>query len=115
MLKRKFILPLYRRIHKLLAGRGLKKYSLVQSINNSFKKKLFVTYVEVEGSKMHLLEGGGDSLELSAMGNYEPFETEILKKEIKRGDFIIDLGAVCWVLHTIICKIDWKQWKSFFF
>jgi hypothetical protein len=94
LIKRKLILPIYKSIHKLLTGRGLKKYSIVQSINNYFRKKIWVTYVDdVQGNKMYLLKGGGDSIQISTLGIFEPFETEILKKEIKRGDFVVDIGA----------------------
>jgi len=115
LLKRKFILLPYRWIHKLLAGKGLKKYSLVQSINNLIKKRLFVTYVEVEGNKMHLLKGGGDSLELSAMGSYESIETEIVKREIKKGDFVIDVGASVGYYTLLFAKLVGSNGKVFSF
>ena len=38
-----------------------------------------------DGLKMHLVKGAGDSIELSTFGNYEQGETELVKKEIKKG------------------------------
>lgn len=117
MLKRKIILPPYRRIHKLLEGRGLKKYSLVQSINNLFQKKLYVTYVEIKGNKMNLSNKPeyGDSLELSSLGSFEPFETEILEKKIKKGDFVIDLGASVGYYTLLFAKLVGDSGKVFSF
>ena len=93
LLKRKILLFTYRTIRKIFAGKGLKKYSFIQSVNSIFKDKLFVNFIEIDGNKMYLGVKGGDSLELSSMGSYEPFETEIIKKNIKEGDHVVDLGA----------------------
>lgn len=93
LLKRKILLFTYRTIRKIFAGKGLKKYSFIQSVNSIFKDKLFVNFVEIDGNKMYLGVKGGDSLELSSMGSYEPFESEIIKKNIKEGDHVVDLGA----------------------
>jgi 23S rRNA U2552 (ribose-2'-O)-methylase RlmE/FtsJ len=116
LLKRKILLFIYRGIRKVFAGKGLKKYSFIQSINAIFKNKLFVTFVEVEGNKMHLFEkGGGDSLELSAMESYEPVETEIIKKNINKGDHVIDLGASVGYYTLLLAKLVGKNGKVYSF
>ena len=116
LIKRKLVLPIYKGVHKLLAGRGLKKYSIVQSINNSFRKKMWVTYVDdIQGNKMHLLKGGGDSIQISTLGIFEPFETEILKKEIKKGDFVVDIGASIGYYTLLFAKWTGTKGKVFSF
>ena len=54
LLKRKILLFTYRTIRKIFAGKGLKKYSFIQSVNSIFKDKLFVNFVEIDGNKMYL-------------------------------------------------------------
>jgi FkbM family methyltransferase len=47
--------------------------------------------VEVLGHKMFL--DAKDSLLLAAHGVYEPFETDLLQKQIRPGDAVVDVGA----------------------
>ncbi len=116
MLKRKLLHPIYKGINKIFAGKGLKKYSLVQSINTSFRKNMWVTHIEnVEGDQMYLLKKGGDSLQLSALGTLEPFETQILKNEIKQGDFVVDVGASVGYYTILFAKWTGSKGKVFSF
>lgn len=116
MLKRKFLHPIYKRINKIFAGKGLKKYSLVKSINTSFRKNMWVTYIEnVEGNQMYLLNKGGDSLQLSTLGTFEPFETQILKKEIKERNFVVDIGASVGYYTLLFAKWTGSKGKVFSF
>jgi tRNA G37 N-methylase Trm5 len=45
----------------------------------------------VQGHKMYL--DSKESLDLSIYGVYEEYETDLIKKEIDRGDVVLDLGA----------------------
>jgi len=113
--KRKFAIPLYKGIHKLLSGRGLKKYSLVQSINTSFRRNMWVNHIDnVEGNQMYLSDGG-DSIQLSTLGTFEPFETQILKKEIKKGNFVVDVGASIGYYTLLFAKWTGSKGKVFSF
>jgi hypothetical protein len=114
--KRKLAIPVYKGIHKLLSGRGLKKYSIVKSINSSFRKNMRVTHIEnVEGNQMYLSKIGGDSLQLSTLGTFEPFETQILKKEIKKGNFVVDVGASIGYYTLLFAKWTGSKGKVFSF
>ena len=64
---------------------------------------------------MYLLEGGGDSNQISTFGIYEPFETEILKNEIKKGDFVIDIGASIGYYTLLFAKWTGSGGKVFSF
>jgi len=46
---------------------------------------------EVDGHIMYLDEN--DSLKLSIVGVFEPRETELVKREVKKGDTVLDIGA----------------------
>ena len=48
-------------------------------------------FVEIEGRKMFC--HGNDGLALSLFKTYEPVQTEIVKKFVKKGDNVIDVGA----------------------
>ncbi len=64
---------------------------------------------------MNLLEGGGDSLELSVTGTYEPFETELTKKEIKMGGSVIDLGGSVGYYTLLFAKLVGENGEVFSF
>lgn len=102
-------------LNKIFAGKGLKKYSIIQFINTSLKNNLWVPYVDdVQGNKMYLLKGG-DCTQLATFGIYEPFETEILKKEIKKGDFVVDVGASVGYYTLLFAKWVGNKGKVFSF
>jgi hypothetical protein len=49
------------------------------------------TSINVRGHKMFL--DSMDALRLSVWGFYEPFVTQVFKKEIKKNDVVLDIGA----------------------
>ncbi len=77
---------------------------------------MWVTHIEnVEGNQMYLLNKGGDSLQLSTLGTFEPFETQILKKEIKEGNFVVDIGASVGYYTLLFAKWTGRKGKVFSF
>ena len=74
---------------------------LIEKIFNYYKKgirrlkilKLSInpSTIDIQGNKMFLDKK--DCLWLLFNGIYEPFETELVKKEIKKGDTVLDIGA----------------------
>jgi hypothetical protein len=108
----RMLLPFYRNFRKLLSGHGLKKISLVQKIDRQLKNTFWTDYITtVEGLKMYLLKGGGDSIELSTFGKYEETETEFIKKEIKKGDFVVDVGASVGYYTLLFAKLVGEKGK----
>jgi len=100
----------------MFSGKGLKKYSFIQSINTSFRRSVWVTHIDdVEGNQMYLLKKGGDSIQLSTLGTFEPFETEILKKEIEKGNNIVDVGASIGYYTLLFAKWIGSEGKVFSF
>lgn len=77
---------------------------------------MWITHIEnVEGDQMYLLKKGGDSLQLSTLGSFEPFETQILKNEIKQGDFVVDVGASVGYYTLLFAKWTGSKGKVFSF
>ena len=82
---------LYARGMDLLRGTGIGKYRLVRRFNEFVVARLKSSSVVVDGHSMVL--DPNDSLRLSVLGVYEPVETALMKKEIKPGDVVLDIGA----------------------
>jgi 23S rRNA U2552 (ribose-2'-O)-methylase RlmE/FtsJ len=110
------LLPLYLYFRKLMSGHGLKKFSFVQNIDKSIKNGFWSDYIiTTDGFKMNLVKGGGDSIDLSTFGKYEPVETELLKKEIKKGDVVVDVGASVGYYTLLFAKLVGENGKVFSF
>ena len=66
-----------------------------------------------EGYKMHL--DSKDSLLLSLRPNYEPEHVEFMKKNIKKGDIAIDIGANIGYYTILLSKLVGENGKVFAF
>ena len=81
----------YQRATTLFAGRGLRRFPLVNHLHSFMKRRLRRREADVLGHRMLLDEN--DSLELSWNGIYEPYETSLVQQIAKPGGTIVDIGA----------------------
>ncbi len=86
-----FAISLYRHGRALLAGRGLRRYSWVNRLNELVLRLVKSREAEVLGHRMLL--DRGDTLELSVRGIYEPFETRIAQELLPDAGCFVDIGA----------------------
>lgn len=107
----------FKKISRILAKTGIGKYSIV---NNSYerilshlKNKVKSDFVEIEGNKMFLDKE--DSLNISIKNAFEPFETECVKKIIKKGDIVLDIGANIGYFTLIFANIVGETGRVFAF
>ena len=93
-------MSLYRRGSTLLAGRGLRRFALVNRLNEMVLRCVRPREADVLGHRMLL--DRRDSLELSLRGVYEPLETRIAEKLVTPGGCVVDIGANIGY-YTLLC------------
>jgi len=81
----------YRKLINFLGSVGLGKIAFIRNINNIIFSQIKQNFMEIEGHKLFLDEY--DSLDLYKYGFYEKFETELVKKIIKKDNVVFDVGA----------------------
>ncbi len=84
------LLYLYKFFSKYLVGTNISKNPLARKLINNLNSKLKLEYVLIDGKKLFLDDG--DSLFLS-LSSHEAMQVTLSKKEIKKGDIVLDIGA----------------------
>lgn len=84
------LLSLYKFFTKQLTGTNISRNPIARKIINHLNSKLKPEYVLIDGKKLFLDEG--DSLFLS-LSSHETMQVALSKKEINKGDVVLDIGA----------------------
>ncbi len=99
-------LSIYRGSFKLFAYLRLERFYplkiIARTVDRFLSSHFESNFAIVQGHKMFL--DSKDQLRLSVYGTYEPFETRLLKKHIKSGDVVIDIGAFIGYYTLIFAK-----------
>jgi len=111
----KILLVLFKKGVRLFSGYGVSKFYPVKNIYKFLKRELKNSkgIVEVQGHKMLL--DSKDSLELSIRGVHEPLETKLVKKEIKEGNVVLNIGAHIGYYTLIFAKLVGEKGEVFAF
>ncbi len=72
-------------------GKGLGNNIIIEKFAQLIIQIVKPIYVDIEGSKMII--DSMDNLYLGLLGSHEKFETNVVKKLVKSGDNVIDVGA----------------------
>lgn len=113
MVYKKILKKIFKKTESMLSGKGLEKYYLIRVGYKFLRSNLKSDYVEIDGNKMFLDEF--DSLRLSINEIYEEYETEFLKKIIKNGNIVLDVGANIGYWTLIFAKLVGDKGKVFAF
>lgn len=102
----------YSEIVKKFSGHGLEKNYFLKLLNKILKNFLKTNYVEIEGRKMIL---DSNFSYLSFGGSYEPMVTDLVKREIKENNIVLDLGANIGYYTLLFSKLVGDKGKVFAF
>ena len=100
---KKFLKVIYKKLTKLLLGTEIRRFKLIKKIDNIITSYIKSDFVIIQGHKMFL--DSKDSLRLSSSEYFEPFETELVKREVKKGDIVLDVGANIGYYTLIFAKL----------
>ena len=113
MLRDKVLVIIYNKFAKILGNKGLTKYAAIRKIKNYAYKNFKLKVIEIDGNKIFLDKD--DSLRLSINQIWEPTETELVKKEVKKGYTVIDIGANIGYYTLLFAKLVGKEGKVYAF
>jgi len=110
---RKFIGNSYRKTAGILNSLGFGRIGLLVGVYRFLRSQIKPDFIEIDGHKLFLDKL--DSLKLFFRGSYEEFETETVKKIIKKNDIVLDVGANIGYFTLIFAKLVGKDGIVFAF
>ena len=110
---RAYLLSTCNKAISALSNRGLGRSRLAEAIAEFFIPRLAKDLVEVQGHQMFL--DSIDTLHLRTNGIFEPLETELVAKEVKEGDFVLDIGANIGYYTLILARLVGPKGRVFAF
>ena|SRR5256885_4093090 len=110
---KKILFSIYKKFAAMLLGSGISKYPFVNTIHKYVISHLKPNYIEIMGNKLFL--DSEDFSFLSITSEYERNETELVKTEIKEGDFVVDIGANIGYYTLIFAKLVGRKGRVYAF
>lgn len=102
----------YRYGFNFVSRYGLSRYLPLKFIKR-FTIGRLIKYTLVDGHRMYLDER--DSLKLLVNGSYELFKTDLVKKHVRPGDIVVDVGANIGYYTLLFAKLVGENGKVYAF
>jgi FkbM family methyltransferase len=104
----------YRAVRRLLLGTGISTVRPFSTLKAAIGRYLrSAPVVNVQGHRM--LAGSSDLLNLAVLGVWEPEETELVRKLVRPGDTVVDLGGNIGYFTLIMARQAGPQGRVFVF
>src|ERR1700674_193031 len=107
----------YRLSYKVLVGRRIVHSRVARKVHALILSRLESGRpsgsVQIQGHTMFL--DRNDSLQLYATGIYEPIETEIVKREVRSGEVVLDIGAHIGYYTLLFARLVGESGRVFAF
>ena len=113
MVYKKILRKIFKKTEGAFSGKGLGRNPIVNASYKFLHSRLKSDYVVIDGNEMFL--DPQDILRLSINKIYEEYEIEVVKKIIKKGDTVLDLGAHIGYYTLIFAKLVGDKGKVFAF
>ncbi len=109
---KKLLVRVYKAGHNFLTEKGLRP-KFLRILNSKIIPILRSDYVEIDGHKIFL--DHKDSLRLSTRGYFEPYISELMRKEVKKGDIVVDIGANIGYHTLLMARLVGEKGKVYAF
>ena len=108
-----FISYMKEKIINYLLNSPLVRFKIIILVGRVLRSLSKSNFVEIEGRKMFV--HGNDGFALSIFKVYEPEQTEVVKKFVKAGDIVIDIGAHVGYYTLLFAQIVGNKGKVYSF
>jgi len=102
---KKIFLSIYKKSVSFLYGTGISKLPLVEKIHKFIVSRLQPDYFEVFGNKMYLGDSSYQNVIFAESTPLLKNPYNILKKILKKGDIVVDIGASIGYYSLIFAKL----------